>query len=77
MGDALSFTPVMNWNPAETEKYLIGGNLLVLRVGKWKVKVVKVISDEEFETLGLSVPGWKEERSKDEEVNNNGVRQGL
>jgi len=51
----------MNWNPQETEKYIIGDDLLILRVGKWKVKIVKIISDEEFEKKGLTAPGWKEE----------------
>ena len=61
MGDNLDFSPCANWNPNETEKYIIGDDLLVLRVGKWKVKIVKIISDEEFEQRGLTAPGWKEE----------------
>ena len=60
MGDALTFTPVMNWHPEQTEKYVIDGNLLILRVGKWKVKVVRIVSDEEYEGMGLDAPGWKE-----------------
>ena len=62
MGDGVSYAPAMNWNPAETEKYVLDGDLLILRVGKWKVKVVKIVSDEEFEKLDVSVPGWKEEK---------------
>ena len=50
----------MNWNPNETEKYVTEGELLVLRVGKWKVKVVKIVSDEEFDAMGLDAPGWQE-----------------
>ncbi len=61
MSDHLDFSPCMNWNPQETEKYIIGDDLLILRVGKWKVKIVKIISDEEFEKKGLTAPGWKEE----------------
>ena len=60
MGEGLDFTPVMNWVPEDTEKYIIDNNLLILRVGKWKVKVVKIVSDEEFEDLGLDAPGWAE-----------------
>jgi hypothetical protein len=26
--------------------YIVDGDLLVLRVGKWKVKVVKIVSDD-------------------------------
>ncbi|TIA28677.1 tyrosyl-tRNA synthetase [Aureobasidium pullulans] len=35
-------------------------NVLVLRTGKWNVKLVEVISDAEFEQKGLSAPGWEE-----------------
>ncbi|KAI9784914.1 MAG: tyrosyl-tRNA synthetase [Peltula sp. TS41687] len=64
MGDSLSFVPVSLWDPTKTKQYLIDGSLLILRVGKWKVRVVKVISDEEFERLGLDAPGWEEEKHK-------------
>ena len=60
MPDAVTFTPVMNWHPNESDKYIIDDNLMILRVGKWKVKVIKIVSDEEFERLGLDAPGWKE-----------------
>lgn len=60
MGDELAFSPIMNWKPAETESYIIGGTLLVLRVGKWKVKIVTIIPDEEFDAQGLDAPGWRE-----------------
>ena len=60
MGNQVDFSPAANWAGKETEKYIIGDDMLILRVGKWKVKIIKVISDEEFETKGLSAPGWKE-----------------
>jgi len=60
MGDALCFSPIANWKPELTEDYIIDGGLLVLRVGKWKVKVVHIIPDEEFEAQGLDAPGWGE-----------------
>jgi Tyrosyl-tRNA synthetase C-terminal domain len=31
---------------------LTKGNLLILRRGKWKIKVVSVISDQEYDALG-------------------------
>lgn len=61
MGDQLEFTPVANWFPKDTEKYVIDDDLLILRVGKWKLKIIKIVSDEEFERQGLTAPGWKEE----------------
>lgn len=60
MSDDLAFTPIKLWDPFRTKDYLVDGDLMILRVGKWKVKVVKVVSDEEFERQGLSAPGWKE-----------------
>ena len=60
MGEQVDFSPAANWEGKETEKYIIGEDMLILRVGKWRVKFIKVISDEEFETKGLSAPGWKE-----------------
>ncbi|KAI9825877.1 MAG: tyrosyl-tRNA synthetase [Thelocarpon impressellum] len=64
MGDSLDFTSVKLWDPSKTKDYLLDGNLLVLRVGKWKVKVVRVVSDEEFRRLGLDAPGWDEVEAK-------------
>ena len=35
--------------------------LLILRVGKWKVRMARVVSDEKYETLGLEEsPAWKD-----------------
>ena len=41
------------------KSFLIGDSVLVLRAGKWNLKVVKVVSDEEFEALELDAPGWQ------------------
>ena len=59
MGDHLDFSPIKLWDPSKTRDYLLEGNLLVLRVGKWKVKIVRVVSDEEFTRLGMDAPGWR------------------
>lgn len=32
--------------------------LLILRVGKWKVRVVNILHDDEFERQGHDAPGW-------------------
>ena len=61
MCDHLEYSRALNWHGDETEKCIIDGDLLILRVGKWKVKIVKIVSDEEFERLGLTAPGWKED----------------
>lgn len=41
------------------KSFLIEDSLLVLRAGKWNLKVVKVVSDEDFEALELDAPGWQ------------------
>jgi tyrosyl-tRNA synthetase len=60
MGDGLSFAPITSWKPYETSRFIIDGNLLILRVGKWKVKIIDIVSDAEYEKTGLTAPGWKE-----------------
>ena len=62
MGDRLEFTPALNWDPSNTEKFIIDGDTVILRVGKWHVKIIKIVSDEEFEQRGLTAPGWREEK---------------
>ncbi|KAK2766671.1 tyrosyl-tRNA synthetase [Arachnomyces sp. PD_36] len=61
MEDAVAYTPIKTWGPEKTKDFILDGGLLILRVGKWKVKIVKIIPDEEFEAQGLTAPGWKEE----------------
>lgn len=65
MDDALSFIPIRPW-PADVTEGFITDELLILRVGKWKIKIIKVVPDEEYEKLGLSCPGWKEEYTADD-----------
>lgn len=66
MGDSLEFTPCKNWLPRTTTKYIIDGKILILRVGKWKMKIVHLVSDQEFDAGGLTAPGWPiEEKSED------------
>ena len=62
MGEHVDFSPAADWEGEETEKYIIGDDTLIVRVGKWKIKIIKIISDEEFEEQGLSAPGWKEDK---------------
>ena len=64
MPDQVDFVAIKHWFPEEIEKFIIDGELLVLRVGKWKVKVVKIVSDEEFEKMGGSAPGWVERKEE-------------
>lgn len=60
--EELKFTPIKDFRPEIPEHFLIGGDMLVLRVGKWNVRICKIVSDEEYEALGLEnpAPGWEE-----------------
>ncbi|KAK7986933.1 tyrosyl-tRNA synthetase [Apiospora saccharicola] len=54
---ALTFVPVKTWFPEENHKFLIGGELMILRRGKHFVRIIKVVSDEEWKRSGQSYPG--------------------
>ena len=47
------------------DQYIIEDDLLILRVGKWKHRFIKIVPDAEYENLGLNCPGWKDERGDD------------
>ena len=53
----LQFTPVKMWFPQDTKNFLIDGKLLILRKGKHNIRVVEVVSDEEFKASGKTYPG--------------------
>ncbi|KAL8891552.1 MAG: hypothetical protein Q9215_001416 [Flavoplaca cf. flavocitrina] len=68
MPDHVEFTPIKNWEDDYINKFIINENLLILRAGKWRVRVIKIVEDGEFEKLGLDVPGWKELKEKKEQM---------
>ncbi|XDG08603.1 hypothetical protein ABKA04_008218 [Annulohypoxylon sp. FPYF3050] len=53
----LTFTPIKNWFVQETKNFLIDDKILVLRRGKHFVRIVEMISDEEWAKTGLMYPG--------------------
>ncbi|PGH34934.1 tyrosine-tRNA ligase [[Emmonsia] crescens] len=59
MDDRVSYVPIKTWDKDVTEKFIIDDSMMILRAGKWKVKIIKIVSDEEYEKLGLHAPGWK------------------
>ncbi|KAH8693855.1 tyrosyl-tRNA synthetase mitochondrial precursor [Talaromyces proteolyticus] len=60
MSDALAFTPIRPWVAQKTEEFLIEGKLIIFKIGKWKLRVVELVDDAEFEAQGLKAPGWEE-----------------
>ncbi len=67
MPDHVDFTPALNWDDDYVNRFIIDGKLLILRAGKWKVKIIHIVDDDEFEKLGLDVPGWKDLKLKQQE----------
>jgi tyrosyl-tRNA synthetase len=53
----LTWLPVKLWAPEDTRRYLIDDKILLLRRGKHNIRIIEVISDEEYERLGLTYPG--------------------
>ncbi|POR31650.1 Tyrosine--tRNA ligase [Tolypocladium paradoxum] len=53
----LSWTPMKMWFPEETAKYLIDDRILILRKGKHNIRIVELVSDEEWEKSGKFYPG--------------------
>ncbi|KAF4471014.1 tyrosyl-trna synthetase [Fusarium albosuccineum] len=53
----LSWTPMKVWFPEETAKFLIDDRMLIMRKGKHNVRIVELISDEEWDASGQIYPG--------------------
>jgi tyrosyl-tRNA synthetase len=70
MGHDVTWTPIKTFDPLDTEKYLLDGDVLMLRHGKWKVRIIHLIDDAEFERQGLTLPGtMKSETKVQQEIN--------
>lgn len=55
----LKFAQIKDQRPEDIESFAKDG-LIVLRTGKWKVRVVEVVDDQVFESEGHEAPGWAE-----------------
>jgi tyrosyl-tRNA synthetase len=53
----LSWTPMKNWFPEETSKFLIDDRLIIFRKGKRNVRIVELVSDEEWRESGKIYAG--------------------
>lgn len=53
----LSWTPMKAWFPEETSKFLIDDRLLIFRKGKRNVRIVELVTDEEWKASGQTYPG--------------------
>jgi len=55
----LKFAQIKDQKPEDIESFSKDG-LIVLRTGKWKVRIVEVVDDEIFESEDHEAPGWAE-----------------
>ena len=55
----IQFVQLKDQRPQEVQQY-ITNDMLILRTGKWKVRVVEVVEDADFDAQGLDAPGWSE-----------------
>ncbi len=53
----LTWSPVKIWFPQETRRYIIDDKLLILRKGKHNVRIIELVSDEDYEKSGQKYPG--------------------
>ncbi|KAI6714139.1 hypothetical protein JHW43_003360 [Diplocarpon mali] len=61
----VSWHKIHNWLPEDTQKYLIHDDLLMFRKSKHNVRIVKVVSDEDYVLSSQEYPGmdpvWRDE----------------
>jgi tyrosyl-tRNA synthetase len=64
LASELTYTRVQAWGIGELAKFLMNDKLLVLRRGKHNIKMVNVVSDEEWKASGNTYPGEDEVQRK-------------
>ncbi|EME88897.1 uncharacterized protein MYCFIDRAFT_27144 [Pseudocercospora fijiensis CIRAD86] len=55
----LEFVQIKEQKASEVPDLVVDG-LLILRLGKWKVRVIEIVEDSDFDADGRDAPGWKE-----------------
>ncbi|CAI6335645.1 unnamed protein product [Periconia digitata] len=53
---------------ADPKSYLVDYDALILRSGKTKIQICRVVKEEQFEAEGLTCPGWDEFKAKRQDV---------
>ena len=60
---------VLKWTTIEHDmehpnSFLVDWEMLVLRAGKSKVQICRIVTDKKFEAEGLTFPGWEDIKAK-------------
>lgn len=71
---AIQWVKIRAWKNEETSKFLIH-DILTLRKGKNTIKIIQVVSDEDWEKSGKTYPGEHGERSDSEKSKDHGRRE--
>lgn len=53
----IDFKPVSLWFPEETQQFIVEDKLLILRKGKHNVRIIELLSDEDYAASGQQYPG--------------------
>lgn len=53
----LNWTPMQLWFPEETKKFVLDDKILILRKGKHNVRIIELVSDDEWKESGKVYPG--------------------
>ena len=61
MSDQVEFSRVKNWAGKETNNFILDGDTLIIRIGKLKLRIIKIISDE-LSHLKPTLARWKAEK---------------
>ena len=61
----LTWRPIDELGRRNMGNHVIDGDLLFLRAGKAKVRIVMITSDEDFEARGFTAPGWEMRKGKE------------
>jgi tyrosyl-tRNA synthetase len=56
----ISWSSIQNWKPVTTREYLIHGDLLLLRRSKHNIRIIQVVSDQEYALSGEEYPGMED-----------------
>lgn len=67
MSDSLSFTPILPWTAERNADFVIEDKIMIVKIGKWKMKIIELVDEAEFDKMGLTAPGWEEFKKKREE----------
>jgi tyrosyl-tRNA synthetase len=62
---ALSFTPIKNWTNDVTANFLVDDKVMILRRGKHNIRIVELVTDEEWKKSGMKYPGEDLDNAKE------------